>query len=309
MAIYPKATWRKVAWAAISRGAVKPTVVVLHSTASEATSQYNYFNTSKAACSHFHVDRFGNVEQYIDTANKSCSETGAGNPYCVSIETQSDLNAKDPWTAAQETAIVELLQWLNKTHGIPLVAKTKADKTAGIGWHRLGVNGNFPALPSVLAGRTQRGGGDLWSSATGKTCPGDARITQIPGLIARAGGATTTPQLTVDGVWGRDTTLRLQQVLGTAADGVISDQTPAYGDKSTALVESGWEFVHGKSKGGSNLVRAIQKRLGLTQDGVFGPATGKALQAHYGFAGDGYFEMPNSNTIKAMQKALNAGKF
>src|SRR5690606_33836144 len=56
---------------------------------------------------------------------------------------------------------------------------------------RLGVDGAFPSLPDIRAGRLQRGGGMHYSTSTGKVCPGDARIAQIPELVAAV--ATPTP--------------------------------------------------------------------------------------------------------------------
>ena len=47
-------------------------------------------------------------------------------------------------------------------------------------WHRLGV----PATYAQLALNRSQTGGMLYSKSVGKTCPGDRRIAQIPGLLA-----------------------------------------------------------------------------------------------------------------------------
>ncbi|MDN6409502.1 MAG: peptidoglycan-binding protein, partial [Tetragenococcus halophilus] len=59
---------------------------------------------------------------------------------------------------------------------------------------------------------------------------------------------------------------------------------------------------------GSNVIRALQAKLGLPQDGNLGPATVRALQAHLGTTQDGQIS-PRSNAVKAMQHALNNGTF
>jgi len=153
---------------------------------------------------------------------------------------------------------------------------------------------------------------NYWS---GKNCPAQIR-SGLDGITwslflamvkaAYKGQPPTTPpptggNLTVDGIWGSATTRRLQQVLGTTIDGVISGQ--AASNKLAPLL-SGWEWKY--TTAGSNAIRALQKKLGITADGHFGPKTAKALAAHYGIISDGRFDSP-SKTIKALQAALNKG--
>lgn len=167
------------------------TRVILHTTASaSATSMHGWFsNPDAGASSHFHIDIDGNIEQYIDSDYISWANRD-GNSSSVTIETQGA--GHEPWTAAQIVSIVQIIQWARSVHkGIPLRQMTSSDrKQKGIGWHRLGVNGNFPKT-GILRGRQQRGGGELWSAARGKVCPGDKRIKQIPGIIRQAGGTST----------------------------------------------------------------------------------------------------------------------
>lgn len=168
--------------------------VILHTTASAAaTSMYRWFSNPNAqASSHFHVDFDGNIEQYMDSAHMSWANSAA-NPRSITIETQG--NGSEPWTNAQIVAIVQIIQWARSVHkGIPLrQMNSSARSEKGIGWHRLGVHGNFPKT-GILRGRTQRGTGESWSSAYGKVCPGDDRIKQIPGIIRQAGGTSTKPK-------------------------------------------------------------------------------------------------------------------
>lgn len=167
--------------------------VILHVADSESTSIHGWVNNpSSRASSHFYVARDGSIEQYVDTDHISWT-SGEGNPDSIGIETQG--RADGPWTAEQVDALVRIIAWAHETHGVPLRLMNSSKSTeTGIGWHRLGVDGRwFPELPSMLAGRTQRGGGERWSRATGKSCPGDDRIPQIPGILEAAKAMLTPP--------------------------------------------------------------------------------------------------------------------
>lgn len=80
---------------------------------------------------------------------------------------------------------------------------------------------------------------------------------------------------------------------------MISGQIKCKANQDIPSVEFG--------KGGSMIIRAIQKWLGLTQDGNFGPATCKALQKKMGTIQDGYISVP-SDCVKVMQRRLNENK-
>ena len=89
-----------------------------------------------------------------------------------------------------------------------------------------------------------------------------------------------TGPLTVDGVMGPATIRQWQKVMGTPVDGVISKP--------------------------SLLVRKVQSRVGVTQDGYLGPQTWRAIQRRLGVSADG---IPGPITIKALQRRLNGGSF
>lgn len=163
----------------------KKNAIILHSTASNADSQFGWFNNPKAgSSSHFHIAEDGTIEQYVDTKYVSWANSAANNR-SITIET-AGVQAKDePWTDEQIRAIVKLLVWATKEHGISVrqMESSLATET-GIGWHRLGIDGNFPTT-GILRGREHRanGKGELWSKSFGKVCPGNLRIQQIPGII------------------------------------------------------------------------------------------------------------------------------
>ena len=88
-----------------------------------------------------------------------------------------------------------------------------------------------------------------------------------------------------DGRAGEDTWKALQRLLGTPQDGAVSHQSYRATELGNGVVPRAWRFT-GRGSKGSKMVAALQKRVGVTADGV-------------------WFE----GTTRALQKALNSGKF
>lgn len=106
----------------------------------------------------------------------------------------------------------------------------------------------------------------------------------------------------IDGQWGKDTTKKAQEVFGTTVDGIVSDQRIEYKSKNPGLVES-FEWKSNPN-GYSELIKAIQKKVGATQDGWIGTNTIKKMQKWLGTVQDGCISNP-SDVVKAFQKWLN----
>ncbi|MGL5908847.1 MAG: N-acetylmuramoyl-L-alanine amidase, partial [Phycicoccus sp.] len=147
-----------------------------------------------ADAAHFSVGGQGETTQSRDTAVQSAACLN-GNPRCIAIETEdrgpdfpdwdvNDGRAVPAWTPAQMEATARILVWCHQTHGIPLtIAPDSRPTSRGIAWHRMGVpGGNWAgyAYSGVVPG------GELWTKAAGKVCPGDRRISQVPAVVARA---------------------------------------------------------------------------------------------------------------------------
>lgn len=121
------------------------------------------------------------------------------------------------------------------------------------------------------------------------------------GTFSEVGKANKPRQIATDGSWGPDCTKRLQEYFGTKpVDGVISGQIKNSANQNIPSAKWGTS--------GSNVVKAMQKQLGISQDGNIGPGFARALQKHYGTTQDGVISRP-SNVVKKMQQALNKGKF
>lgn len=159
-------------------------------------------------------------------------------------------------------------------------------------------------------------------------CPGPfllPRLDDVARQAAALGGSPSKPsnpkpvkpfnpekdKLDADGVWGRDTTAKAQTVLGTPADGVISNQTRAWKNGNPGLT-SGWDWTGDANDGGSTFITEHQKRLKRRDfyrgkiDGKAGPKYFAALQEDLGTPVDGKVSRP-SRMVVALQKRLNNG--
>ncbi len=203
MARMPGAVWRPLASNFANQPRIKSfDLVVIHTAVGSLEGTFSHFASANGAGyagteSHFMTGGKGQIHQYQDTAYQA-EANGAGNHRIISVE-NADIGPEFPkwnlndgaavpaFTPEQIEANAQILAWAHREHGIPLelVPDSKPGRR-GIGYHRLGVPGY--AVP----------GGELWSSARGKVCPGARRIAQIPQIIARArqivGGAPATPQ-------------------------------------------------------------------------------------------------------------------
>lgn len=181
-----------------------------------------------------------------------------------------------------------------------LVAKYPAIKRNTI-WRHYDVTGkNCPApwvaKPSELERFKEAVFGKTTSNNTTATKPSTSNS-----VSTTSAAKPSYSQLTVDGKFGAATAKRLQQYFGTTQDGVISHQ---YKQKYNQNV---YAAQFDKTLKGSNVIKALQKLLGVTQDGLLGQATIKALQKRLGTTQDGIIS-PVSNAVKALQQALNNNK-
>lgn len=131
----------------------------------------------------------GVVYQWQDIAHQADANLD-GNSTVISIETADNAARPiQPWTLLQCEAIARLLAWLCSVavhadcpstwachrDGIPLalIPDTKPGRR-GIGYHRQGID------------PWRVDGGVKWSDSRGKDCPTEARIAQLPAILARA---------------------------------------------------------------------------------------------------------------------------
>lgn len=118
--------------------------------------------------------------------------------------------------------------------------------------------------------------------------------------------SSSSKKIAVDGYWGKELTKRLQQIFGCTADGIVSNQYASYKSKNPGLV-SGWDWKEKPTKGGSALIKKIQKKVGADVDGYIGTGTIKKIQKWMGCTQDGVLSA-KSPCIKKLQKWCNKQK-
>ncbi len=112
------------------------------------------------------------------------------------------------------------------------------------------------------------------------------------------GGNDDYSQIAVDGWIGKGSVSAWQKILNMQyVDGIISGQYR--GSKSHHAAFASMQY----GSGGSNLVRAVQKMVGVAQDGYMGPDTIRAWQKYIGITADGWF---GHSTARATQRWINA---
>lgn len=166
------------------RPANRPRLVVLHTNAGGGSSNgdalFRWINSELAAGRtptqpHHQVDLDGTVWQWLDYDEKGVASVSAEGS-CISVETQDYGSRHSPiggqaWTPAQIEALAKVCVVAYRAFGVPLIPATAPDGV-GIGWHSMwGDNITAP---------------NPWTTTKGKTCPGAARIAQVPQIIARA---------------------------------------------------------------------------------------------------------------------------
>jgi hypothetical protein len=131
--------------------------LILHTAVTSADSLYAAWKTGPIEA-HFYLRKDGTLEQYLDTTGSADHAVGA-NPWALGLESQDGGPSNlGPWTPAALDTIDRLCRFL----GIP-AQPLKCVPSEGIGYHRQCSVWN-PNLHS---------------------CPGDEKVRQIPGIIAR----------------------------------------------------------------------------------------------------------------------------
>ncbi len=185
MSRYPGAHWRPLAADPSHQAPMtRHDGIVLHTMVGSLESTDALFRAAgySGTESHFGVGADGTVYQWVDTARRADAHL-EGTWRLLSIET-ADTGAPfaawtgsnvPAWTEAQLDAIAGIIGWAAAEHGFPIEPLPDSrPERRGVGWHRQGCD------PWRCAG------GELWSEATGKVCPGDRRIAQVPEVLRRA---------------------------------------------------------------------------------------------------------------------------
>ena len=219
---------------------------------------------------------------------------GAGNDRYISFEMcEDDLKDRSYFNAVYKEA-VEFTAYLCKLYGFN--PKGKNVIICHQDGYKLGIASNHSDVYH-------------WFNKYGKTMDDVrndvAKAMGESGEISTSKPATSKPstssaEIKVDGWWGVDTTKLLQKIFKTPVDGIVSNQDPAQKKYLLRADSKAWDF---KGQGnGSDLIGAMQKKVGVKDDGFMGPKTIKAWQKYLGVSVDGKM---GEKTVKALQKWAN----
>jgi hypothetical protein len=137
------------------------------------------------------------------------------------------------------------------------------------------------------------------------TCPGDYLRSKMKYIASEANKIISGGKhiIAEDGLWGRDTTTKAQEVFGTIVDGTVSNQLIWWKDENPGLLDSTFEWQDFMGDA-SMLIARIQELVGAEVDGWIGRDTITKMQKYFNTPVDGCVSNPSS-LVKAFQKWLN----
>ncbi len=240
--------------------------VCLHVAVSEGSSLYGYFSNA-SVCSHFYVRKDGTIEQYVDTKYQAPANL-QGNKSLISVETQGGVRNADtePWTAAQVEALAKICAWASKTHGIPLIQMPNSKPSSvGVGYHKLGVD------PYRVDG------GERWSNAYGKVCPGGGKIKQIPQVVNRARQILAGDGELPD-TGAPEEPFTVSQYNDIIAKLNALDAKVSYAQEQNVTIAKKVDYAQEQLRSVATLVEGVVDKVWTKFLGRTGPTTGVALQ-------------------------------
>lgn len=238
---------------------------------------------NRQASSNYGIGKNGEIALFVDEANTSYADANwDSNCKSVTIECSNSKSGGD-WLVSDKvlSSLIKLIADIFKRNGIK-----KAIKGETITWYSM-------------------------YSAT--TCPGNYLRSKMDYIVEKVNeklnNATDTSDkeakkhiIDEDGKWGEDTTTKAQEVFGTTVDGIVTDQYKCYEAQNPGLLS--FEWLNNPSNYGSELIRAIQKKVCANVDGHIGPETIKKMQKWLGTVQDSCVSNP-SDVVRAFQKWLN----
>jgi hypothetical protein len=250
---------------------IAPRTIILHSAVSRSPSLFGFFDSAGIYVeSHFYIRWDGTIEQYMDTDRQADANYKA-NRFGLSIETEDDLDPNHkPWSPEQMASLIRLCDWLCDIYPAIPRRPCKSYTDSGIGYHA-----QFPE----------------WSVYRGKTCPGTARVPQVPLVIE--GIQSGPPPTPVPAPLPPSSEFDLEPLLATLP---TIDFRPAASGSVVRhyLVDNIQGLLAGTQYGPANpgtidgvggqktlqAVKNFQTMKKLDVDGVVGPNTWSALITH-----------------------------
>lgn len=233
-------------------------------------------NPSRQTSSNYGIGVDGEIMCYVDEDNTSwCDSNWESNCTSVTIENSNDSTGGE-WHVGDATlnSLIKLCADISIRNGLGLLVPGE-----NLTWH---------------------------SMYAATTCPGDYLRSKMQYIADEANKIISGGKhiIAEDGLWGRDTTLKIQEVFNLECkDGIISEQLSWWRDENPGLLDSTFEWLDYMA-GGSLTMVAIQNWIGVNPDGYIGSETIRAMQQKLGTPVDGCVSNPSA-MVKAFQAWLN----
>ena len=251
----------------------------------------------KEASANYGIGSDGRVGLYVEEKDRSWASSSYSNDFvAVTIEVANNSGAPN-WTVS-DTAynkLIDLCVDICKRNGIKKLNFT-GDASGNLTMHQYFIatacpgpylKKRFAEIANTVNARLGSG-----SSSSETTKPTE----------------TEDSSVTVDGQWGVDTTSYTQRYFGTTVDGIVSNQLSNCKQYLPNAHSGSWRFVNKSTSSGSPMIKKLQKLVGVTQDGLAGKDTVKALQKYLHarklYSGD-IDGIMGSGTVKGWQKFIN----
>jgi hypothetical protein len=157
--------------------------VTIHIAVTRSPDIYGPSKGAGGSYAHFYNPRSGAPRQHQYLNRRAAADLN-GNARSISVEHAGLVG--DKMTDTQLRNLAKIFAWAVIHCGVPNRIATVND-LSGLAWHRLGIDGNFGRFDRT--DRTtwcRKQTGAVWSSATGKLCPTDKFIRQIPTVYSKA---------------------------------------------------------------------------------------------------------------------------
>lgn len=232
-------------------------------------------NPNRATSSHYGIGVDGEIGQYVDETNTSwCDSNWESNCTSVTIENSNDSTGGE-WHVSDATlnSLIKLCADISIRNNLGLLV--------------VGDNLTWHSMYAVT------------------TCPGDYLRSKMEYIASEANKIISGGKhiIAEDGLWGRDTTTKAEEVFGTIVDGSVSNQLIWWKDENPGLLDSTFEWQDFMGDA-SMLIARIQELVGAEVDGWIGRDTITKMQKYFGTPVDGCVSNP-STLVKAFQKWLN----
>lgn len=236
---------------------------------------YLWQNPNRETSSHYGIGVDGEIGQYVDESNTAWTDSNwESNCTSITIENSNDSTGGE-WHVGDATlnSLIRLCADISIRNGLGLLVVGE-----NLTWH---------------------------SMYAATTCPGDYLRSRMDYIAEEANKIISGGKhiIAEDGLWGKDTTRKAQEVFGTPVDGIVSNQLVWWKNENPGLLDSTFEWQDYMGDA-SMLIARIQEKVGAEVDGWIGKETISKMQQWLGTPVDGCVSNPSA-MVKAFQHWLN----